>query len=223
VVSVASQAFWMGPSGFFAYNGFVAPLPCDVQDYVYANLNPLQVSKISAFRLAPYREVWWLYPSQASTECDSYVTYNYQEGHWNCGTLSRTAGADQDVFSSPMMCGTDGTVYDHETGFNYGGLQPMAESGPFALPGALAEGDRTFRADLLIADETTTGALQATFYAAWYPNTAETSYGPFGLSTSPTPVRFSGRQARVLVQGEGTPQDWRWGAPRLNVTPGGGR
>ena len=44
VVTAASQAFWMGPNGFFAYNGYVRPLPCAVQDYVYSNLDTEQAS-----------------------------------------------------------------------------------------------------------------------------------------------------------------------------------
>ena len=94
--------------------------------------------------------------------------------------------------------------------------------GPYELPGALAEGERLFLATQLIADERTMGDTAATFFTALYPNTAETAAGPYSLGARPTDVRFNGRQVRMKVQGVAA-DDWRWGAPRLVVQPGGRR
>ena len=229
VVTAASQAFWMGPNGFFAFNGFVRPLPCAVQDYVYSNLDTEQVSKITAMRLSAFREIWWFYPSLSSSggasspgECDSYVAYNYQEDTWTTGAQGRSCGADQDVFAYPLMGGTDGVVYDHELGFDYGGATPYAESGPYELPGSLAGGAQLFTATQLIADEKSRGDTSASFYSALYPNTTETLSGPYSLGSRPTDVRFTGRQVRLKVTGAEA-DDWRWGAPRLIVQPAGRR
>ncbi len=202
VVTAASQAFWMGQNGFFAYNGFVRPLPCSVQDQVYARLDARQASKISAMRLSAFREIWWFYPSIAADgvspgECDSYVAYNYQEDTWTMGSLARSCGADQDVFAHPLMGGTDGVVYDHELGFDYGGVTPFAESGPYELPGPMAGGAQVFTATQLIADEKSRGDTTVSFYSALYPNTDEIVSGPYSLGARPTDVRFTGRQVRL--------------------------
>ena len=99
---------------------------------------------------------------------------------------------------------------------------PSALSGPFELPGPLGSGETVFGADLLIADEKTAGDTEVTFLGAYYPDTTETHYGPYALGGRPTPVRFSARQVRVLVQGVEL-DDWRWGEPRLRANPRGAR
>lgn len=139
------------------------------------------------------------------------------------GALGRSCGADQEVFDGPLMGGVDGVVYQHETGFGYAGAAtPYAESGPFELPGELASGEQLFMATQLVADEGTLGDTSASFYTALHPNAAEAVAGPYALGSTPTDVRFTGRQARLRVTGA-VADDWRWGAPRLEVQPAGRR
>ena len=74
----------------------------------------------------------WFYPSAASTEIDSYVTWNYREKHWTVGELARLSGIDRGPMTYPLLIGADGYVYEHETGFAYpGSANPWLESGPF--------------------------------------------------------------------------------------------
>ena len=82
VATVDDKAYWMGTNGFWTYNGYVDDLPCDVSDYVFSNINRTQISKVSAFHNSLWGEVWWLYPSADSDECDRYVFYNYHEERW---------------------------------------------------------------------------------------------------------------------------------------------
>jgi hypothetical protein len=95
-----SIASWMGRGGFWLFDGqSVQPLDCDVADYVFSDMNVDQISKVTAVHLADYGEVWWFYPSGASTECDRYVAWAYRESRrqqrnvWAIGTLSRLAGS----------------------------------------------------------------------------------------------------------------------------------
>ncbi|MGA0927596.1 MAG: hypothetical protein ACO3RW_10390, partial [Burkholderiaceae bacterium] len=69
VVSDAS-AFWMSRGNFWMYDGAVRPLPSDVSDYVFLNINDAQRSKIYAVHNSQFGEVWWFYPSEASLEID---------------------------------------------------------------------------------------------------------------------------------------------------------
>ena len=53
---------------------------------------------------------------------------------WSIGTLARTAGTDRGAFRQPMMADpSDKKIYEHEIGFEYGGLTPFAETGPIML------------------------------------------------------------------------------------------
>ena len=217
VAVLDNMAVWMGQKGFHVYDGYVKPLPCEVYDYVFNNINTNQLSKVYAVNNSQYNEVWWFYPSANSNENDSYVAWDYVENHWTIGTLARTAGTDRSVFRNPVMVGTDGFIYDHEVGLNYSDALPYAESGPFQI----GNGDQILYINEMIPDERNQGSVSATFKTRYYPTSEETTYGPYSL-TQPTSVRFNGRQIKMRVTTT-TPSDWRVGTQRLNAIPGGRR
>jgi hypothetical protein len=218
---VDGQAIWMGKRGFFQYNGFVSPVDSTVGDYVFNDINRVQASKIWCDARTAYGEVTWYYPSAASNECDKYVTFNYRENIWYFGELERTAGADQGAFATPMACDAGGVFYQHDTGTDYDdpsgtALVPFAESGPIEI----GVGDNVVIVNRIIPDENTLGDLDLSIFTALYPTATETESGPF-TAAEPTDVRVMGRQIRLkAVQNQA---GWRFGTPRLEVTPGGKR
>lgn len=217
VAVLDNMAVWMGQKGFHIYDGYVKPLPCEVYDYVFNDINTDQISKVYAVNNSQYNEVWWFYPSAGANENDSYVAWDYVENHWTIGTLARTAGTDRSAFRNPIMIGTDGLIYDHEVGLNYSGDLPYAETGPFQI----GQGDQVLYINEIIPDERNLGSVSATFTTRYYPTSAESTYGPYSL-TQPTSVRFNGRQIKMRVTTT-TPSDWRVGTQRLNAIPGGRR
>ena len=218
VAAVESVAYWWSPSGFFMYDGFVRPLKCEVLDYVTNNLSNVQKSKVYAVANNAFGEVWWFYPSATATENDSYVVYNYREGHWTIGTLGRTAGTDRGVFSYPLMVSSDGYVYEHEVGVEYDGSAPFAESGPLEL----GNGDNIMVARQLIADEKTQGSVSVQFKTRFTPNAAQSTKS-YTIDSNYTPVRFTGRQVAMRVTGTTPNTDWRVGVMRLDAVQGGQR
>lgn len=217
--NVMGGAMWMGLNGFFRFDGgAVTEVPCDVSDYVFGRLNLSQRSKVASVTYATENEVWWFYP--AGSEVDSYVCYNYVENHWTTGVLERTSGVDAGTFPQPIWFDATGNAYRHEIGFSYAGASlPYAVSGPVQL----GNGDQIMNALELIPDENTQGDVQVTFATRFYPNSTERTYGPYTLA-APTNVRFAGRQVTLRVDGlAGRPASWRFGVPRLDVTPGGRR
>ncbi len=217
VAAVESVAYWWSPAGFFMYDGFVRPLKCDVLDYVVGNLSQAQRSKVYAIGNNQFGEVWWFYPSTANTEVDSYVAYNYREGHWTIGSLARTAGTDRGVFAYPLMVSTDGYIYEHEVGVTYDGATPYAQTGPIEFGG----GDRIMVARQLIADENTQGAVGVQFKTRFTPLGSEV-VKTYTIDSPYTPVRFSGRQVEMKVTGDSM-TDWRVGVMRLDAVAGGER
>jgi hypothetical protein len=218
VAATDAGVFWMGGKGFFVFDGSsVRELPCEVHDHVFSDITTSQISKTWAVSNGQNGEVWWFYCSNGSTEIDRYVAYNYKEGYWMIGELSRTAGVDRGVFVAPLWADVSGNIYNHETGFNYGGQEVFAESGPASL----GDGEFLFNATLLIPDELTQGDVELTFKTRNYPNGTEVSHGPYNMS-NPTGVRFSGRQARMRVSGA-FEKEWRFGIPRLEMSQAGKR
>ena len=218
-VVVDQGAVWMGVNSFFAYNGSsVAELNSEVSDYVFNDINKAQISKVFGVSNSLYNEIWWYYPSSGSTENDRYVVYNYSENTWYIGNLDRTAGADRGAFRQPMLAdASDMYIYEHEVGFDYSGLTPFAETGPFRI----GTGENVVSVTGLIPDEKNLGDVNATFKARFFPTGTERSYGPFSL-TNPTAVRFTGRQLRLRVEGQKL-TDWRVGINRVNAVVGGQR
>ena len=216
--AVGNAVFWMGFGGFFTYQGGqVAELPCDVSDYVFGRMSRALQSHIAAVQVSEFSEIWWFYPSEGAAENDSYVAYNYVQGTWQTGSLSRTAGVDRGVFFSPLMIGGDFTVYGHEDGTVPAGNAVYAETGPIAI----GTGEQTFTARRVYTDEATQGGVKMTFKTRRHPNGPETVSPPYSPE-NPMGVRFTGRQMVMRVDGnEG--EDWRVGVQRVEVAPRGRR
>lgn len=218
VASTDNSCIWMSNSGFWMYDGVVKPLVCDVGDFVLNDINHAQESKIYAVHNSSFGEIWWFYPSGSSTEVDAYVSYNYREGHWAIGNMSRTAGTDRGVFTYPLMVSTDGYVYEHETGLvDYETDQPFAESGPVEI----GSGEVLMDVNQVIPDENTLGDVQVRFSSRLYPTATERSFGPYSLA-NPTSVRINGRQVSVRIEGARN-ADWRVGTIRFEGQAGSKR
>lgn len=215
-----SRAFWMGKHGFFKYDGFVQPLPSEVGDYVFGDFNTVQRSLVTAHTNAEFGEITWFYPSAGATENDRYVTYNWIGNFWMFGTLSRTYAIDRSPNQYPLAVEPTSagvfTLLEHERGEDYGGLVPFAEGGPVEL----GQGDQVFSMLYLIPDDKTVGDVEATLFMKFYPDGAETEFGPFTLSEQ-TSIRQTARQVRLRMT-QVNP-GWRVGVPRLDVVPGGRR
>jgi hypothetical protein len=215
--------FWMGNGGFYRFDGnLVSEIPCDVHDYVFSDINTAQKSKTWAFTNGQFGEIWWFYQSKNATEIDKYVAYDFKENHWLIGELSRTTGASRGVFEYPMLMDGNGSLYDHEVALAYetnGVDQPIfAQSGPISI----GNGDNIMQVTDLIPDEKTQGDVNITFKSRYYPNDTEYTHGPYTPS-SPTAVRFSGRQIRMRVEGDTPYAAWRVGTMRVDAKAGGRR
>jgi hypothetical protein len=213
-----NEAVWMGPNGFWTYNGYVQPLSCDVWDFVFAGMNQQQRSKVTVDVNSAFGEVTWRFPSSGSTEIDQTVTWNFREKHWRVGHVVRLSATDGIITQYPMAVGADGYVYEHEVGYTYDpGVMPYLESGPAEL----GDGDRLMDASQLLPDELTQGQVTVTFFTKNTPEDAEDVVGPFTL-TGYTDVWFSARQSRIRYDGVAN-ASWRVGVPRVAVQPGSGR
>jgi hypothetical protein len=217
VAAIDTAAIWMSKSGFWTYDGYVKPLPSDVSDYVFSNMNFNQASKVYAVHNSQFGEIWWYYPSSGSNENDSYVTYNYRENHWNIGSLARTAGTDAGVFTNPLLVSSDGYIYEHEVGFAYDSASIYAESGPVQL----GNGDNLMSVRQVVPDEQTLGEAVVSFKTRNYPTGAQSTFGPY-TAANPTDVRFMARQVNVKVTGA-VLADWRIGVMRLDAVASGKR
>ena len=138
-VNTPKGIFWMDKKGFYTYTGAVQDIPCTVQNYVFSDFNEGQAFQTFAFVNKEFDEVGWFYCSASSEVIDRYVVFNYEDGVWSIGQLTRSAWLDEGIFNNPMATYTTsdvGYLYNHETGNDDDG-SPMdnvfIESSDFAL------------------------------------------------------------------------------------------
>ena len=100
-------AYWMGPTGFYRFNGGrVELMPCLVEDYVFEDINVNANQQIHVAVNALFGEITWFYPSSGSDYVDRSVTYNYLESTadnpiWYTSSLARSTWTIEGVFSKP--------------------------------------------------------------------------------------------------------------------------
>jgi hypothetical protein len=221
---------WMGYENFYAYDGQVRNLPSTIRRYIFDDLNINQKDKVYAGINSEFKEIIWLYPSNDSSECDSYVLYSPDENYWAYGTAFWTTFADRTVFGNTITTGTStggSNLYNNEptdifTG-NGAGLSSYIESGDFDI----ADGNELMFMDKIIPDfDINTGNIKFSIKTKQYPESTNiTEKGPFTISntTQKVDMRARGRQGRVRVSCNSTGTKWRWGSLRLAVQPDGER
>lgn len=216
-VCVDDRAWWMGTNGFWTYDGFVKPLPCDVQDFVFSDINTGQTSKVSGMHISEFGEIWWFYPSASSLENNRYVFYNYRLNHWGIGALVRLCGTSRGEFQYPLMIDADGQVFEHEVGQQRDGRSPYSQSGALEI----GEGDRLMSVEAIIPDENNLGDVAVSFINGDYPMSEDEIVAAV-TATDKTDVRFQARRVSVKMTAVAD-RDFRVGDFRFDVKVGSGR
>lgn len=219
--------FWMEQDvNFFGYNGSVEPIECTVRDEIFGNINLAQLDKVFAALDSQFNEVWWFYPSLASTEIDSYVKYNYAERLWDYGKLTRTAWEDHENFPNPMATDANGFLYNHETGVDADGapMDSWAQTGYLAL----SEGEDMMMLERIIPDlNSFAGSVQLSALAVTYPESdTPVQSGPFAITAGVTPyqtVRARGRGIALKLESNVLGGNFRLGALRARIQTAGKR
>lgn len=187
---------WMGPDGrFYAYDGAVQPVNCDVQQWVDEEFKKLGQSEVYAGTLAEKGEVWWYFPTATVTK---YVVWNYRSNVWSIGELDRVAWLDRGAWKFPVGAGSDGHLYQHEQGFLADGVSRVGSV--YAESGALELSGRIVDVMQVLPDEKTQGDVTITFKTRYTPTGPESTFGPYAVRADGyTDTRVSGRQAKVRI------------------------
>ena len=109
VVDYDGVFFWCGVDRFLMFNGVVREVPNQMNlNYFFDGLNPKQKTKVFAFKVPRYGEIWWCYPRGEATECTHAVVYNIRENCWYDTELpngGRSAGQFNNSFAGPILTG----------------------------------------------------------------------------------------------------------------------
>lgn len=232
-VNTPAGIFWMDRKGFYGYTGTVKDIKCTVQSYVYDDFNQSQSYQFFGFVNKEFNEVGWFYCSASSIVIDRYVTYNYAEGTWAIGQMSRTAWLDEGISINPIAAGKDSSLpylYSHELGNDDDGSAMESvyiQSGDFDI----GDGEEFQFIKRMIPDITFNGtggsnqAIDAVLKVRDYPGdplgTEQTT--SFTGTTSKISMRARGRQAALRFQSGAAGVGFRLGKTRLDMQPNGKR
>lgn len=124
VASLSDAVFWMGNNDFYMYDGatYASIRNNTVKQWVYDNINWGKKYLCFAAPVLEYNEIWFFFPLGDTDECNAYVIYNMEEGHWTNGMMDRTAAEDptnqvREQFMAYGTCSGIGTLYRQEVGF----------------------------------------------------------------------------------------------------------
>jgi len=234
VISANNVTYWMGYDKFYRYDGRVQTLPCSLREYVFKDLNFAQADQIICGTNEGFNEVWWFYPSGASTWVDRYVIYNHLDNIWYYGQLGRTAWLDSSSRQLPTAVYTDpdqnpGILYIQESGIDAAGLplEAFIQSSDVDLD----DGEKFILTRRMIPDinfTTSTAAnpeVSLTVRPRNFPgsnfqndpsDTQRVINTSVGLYTNQVFVRARARQMALKVSSEGLGVQWQLGDVRLD-------
>ena len=130
IATTSSNVLWMSEQGAYSYDGgAITPVGCAVRSWITNDIDPLAVRHQACMaHLGKFNEVWWFFPQDGQPHNTRVAIFNYKEGWWSEGNMSRSAGITSSYTSQVIMA--DGTVaYEHEVGELFNGADlPWAES-----------------------------------------------------------------------------------------------
>jgi hypothetical protein len=240
-ITANNITYWMGTDKFYAYDGRVQTLPCSVRKFVFNNLNKDQAYQCFAGADEAFSEIWWFYPSVGSTVVDSYVIYNYLDGTWYIGTLSRTAWLETGLRPFPIAADYNSRLLYQESGCCDAAEEPPVpivsyiESSDFDIGDGHNFGfvwrilpDLTFSGSTA-ANPSVTMTVKARINSG-SPYTPpdnrvveRTSSFPVELYTGQVYTRVRGRQMSLRIDSTEIGVAWQLGSPRIDIRPDGRR
>ena len=234
-------AYWMSQDSFYLFDGSVKKIPCTVEQFIFDNINVTASENAFAGHNGEFNEIMWFYARTGSDQINALVAYNYTEGTWWTGTLSRTTWTDREIYDNTLATkNSEGLVANIETilGLTAGASQLfLHQTGTdddgnamtaFVKSGGvqIEQGDEFAFVSKLIPDvQNQSGVLNANLEFKAYPNnsTSVTKTASFTDSTDFVSLRGRGREFTVNVVSNTTGTAWRLGTQRFDIRPDGRR
>jgi len=251
IIIASGIVYWMGVDKFYAYDGRVQTLNCDLRRHVFQDFNQAQAAQVVCGTNEGFNEVWWFYCSSNSQQNDRYVVYNYLEKIWYYGTMSRSAWLDSGLRDYPMATTYDpttgtGTTLYHENGIDDKATATTAPIDAYISSSEFDIGDGhnfgfVWRVlpDLTFEDSVNSPAgvaptVTMTLYGLANSGSGVTSSANQPVAKSSTYTiteqftgqiftRMRGRQMIFKIGSNQIGTAWQLGAPRIDIRPDGRR
>jgi hypothetical protein len=238
--------YWMGVDKFYAYDGRVQTLNCDLRRFIFQDINQDQNEQVFCGTNEGFNEVWWFYCSGSSTTVDKYVIYNYLEKVWYYGTMARTAWLDSGLQPYPIAATYVNNLVYHENGLDDNSTATTTAIEAYIASSEFDIGDGhnfgfvwRMLPDLTFGDSVNSPTAQApkvtmTLYGLANSGSGSTSSAGANVISSSTYditeeftgqiyTRLRGRQMIFKIASNQVGTAWQLGAPRIDIRPDGRR
>lgn len=245
-VIASGIVYWMGVDKFYAYDGRVQTLNCDLRRYVFQDFDQNQSDQVVCGTNEGFNEVWWFYPSSGSVRNDRYVVYNYLEKIWYYGNMARTAWLDSGLREFPMAATYINNIVFHEDGLDNNETATTAAIDAYISSSEFDIGDGhnfgfVWRVlpDLTFQDSVNSPAGAAPSVTmelyglsnsgsgvtsdAAQPVRSSSAYNITEEFTGMIFTRLRGRQMIFKISSNQIGTAWQLGAPRIDIRPDGRR
>lgn len=109
VIDYDGVFYWVGVDRFLMFNGVVREVPNAMNlNWFFDGLNDAQRTKVFAYKVPRFGEIWWAYPRGDATECTHAIVFNVRENTWYDTALpadNRTAAAFCNAYAAPLIPG----------------------------------------------------------------------------------------------------------------------
>ena len=177
-----------------------------------------------------FDEIFWFYCSSDSDDIDRYAKFNYLEGTWDIGSLSRTAWVDFGLHTKPRAAGavnSSNYIYDHESGTTNDGsaMTSYIESSVFDI----GDGNQFVAIKKIIPDiDISSAAGNGVDYILKtrnYPGESLTTNSTSSVTSTTTKsdIRARSRSAVLRIQSSADDISWTLGDTRMEIQPDGRR
>ena len=241
-VIASGVVYWMGVDKFYAYDGRVQTLNCDLRRYIFQDFNPLQSAQVFAGTNEGFNEVWWFYCSENSDTVDRYAVYNYVEKIWYYGTMARTAWLDSGLRDYPIAATYSHNIVNHEQG-----LDDNETGTPVAIAANISSSEFDIGdghnfgfvwrilPDLTFENSTAASpTVTMTLYGLYNSGSGSVDNAGQNVVKGSTYViteeftgqiytRVRGRQMIFKINSNQLGTAWQLGAPRIDIRPDGRR
>jgi hypothetical protein len=125
ITTTSSYVLWMAKAGMYSFDGTtVLPVPCRIRPWINDDHDESNVrEQACAVHVGDFNEFWWFFPQDGQPYNTRCAIFNYKEGWWSQGQMSRSAGITSSYTVQPIFA--DGTrAFQHELGPVYANADP---------------------------------------------------------------------------------------------------
>lgn len=241
--TASGVTYWMGFDKFYAYDGRVQTLDCDLRRYVFNDFNVSQIAQVFSGTNEGFNEVWWFYCSADSTTVNRYIIYNYVEKVWYFGNMERSAWLDATLRNYPLAATYYNNIVEHESGVDDNATETPAPIVATISSSEFDIGDGhnfgfvwRILPDLTFAGSSGSPTPQVTMTLQGLTNSGSGVTQSAGQNvvkgstyviteefTGQIYTRVRGRQMIFKIDSTQLGTTWQLGAPRIDIRPDGRR